>query len=191
MRAVRPLRYFTTRNPQRFSESTPECRRTIVQFLCFVAHDYAREVDGLQGIPRLGVPSPILPVEEDPCAYRLDECDLHRTPVGGTCDLRGLVMWGECSRITLGRSQNRNKLTTGKGLVGDLISPSVFAISHSAQSISAACSRSPSTKSSIFLLTLTRVASVVKSSIHTDASWLTYRLLISSYLRFLLVCSRL
>ena len=151
-------------------QSTTEFRRTIVHFLCFVTHDYAREVNGLQDITKLGVSGPILPVEEDPCAYRLDERDLHRVPVGGTRDLRGLVMWGECSRTTPGRRQIWNGLTAGEVCRGDLISPSVFAISHSAQSISVACSRSPSTKSSIFLLTLTRVASVVESSIHMDAS---------------------
>jgi hypothetical protein len=128
------------------------------------------------------VSGPILPVEEDPCACRLDERDLHRVPVGGTRDLLGLVMWGECSRTTPSRRQIWSGLTAGEVFKGDLISPSVFAISHSAQSISVACSRSPSTKLSIFLLTLTRVASVVESSIHMDASWLANRHLISSYL---------
>jgi len=79
-------------------------------------------------------------------------------------------------------SQNRNELTAGQVLEGAVISPSLFAISHNAERISVAWSRSPSTKLSILLLMLARVTFVVESSIQTYASWLTYRLLISSYL---------
>ena len=92
IRAFRSLRYFTTRDSQCFSRSVIGFRRTVVQLLHLVTHDYAREVNGLQGIPRLGVSGPILPIEEGPCAHRFYERNLHRGPVGGTRDLLGLVM---------------------------------------------------------------------------------------------------
>jgi len=72
-------------------------------------------------------------------------------------------------------------------LEGASISPSLFTTSHKAESTSVACSRSPSAKLSVFLSKLTRVASVVESSIQKYASLWTYRHLISSYLRLLLV----
>jgi len=69
------------------------------------------------------------------------------------------------------------------GVLDDtLISPSLFTISHNAESTSVACSRSPPTKLSIFASTLIRVLSVVESSIQRDASLLMYILLNSSYL---------
>jgi hypothetical protein len=85
--------------------------------------------------------------------------------------------------MTPRRNKNRNGLTAGEAFEGAVMSSSLFTISHNAESVSVTCSRSPSKKSSIFLSTPVRVASVVERSIHTDASWLAYRLLISSYLR--------
>ena len=118
MRASRPLRCFTTGNAQCFGGSVIELRRTVAQLLHLVAHDYAREVNGLQDISRPGVSSPILSVEEDPRAHRLDECDLHRSPVGRTRNLDGLVMRVEYLYITPERRQNRNGLTAGEAFEG-------------------------------------------------------------------------
>jgi len=78
--------------------------------------------------------------------------------------------------------KNRNELTAGEVFEGAAISPVLFAISSNAETASAACSRSPLAKLSIFLSTLERVASVVESSIQTYASCSMYRFLISSYL---------
>ena len=64
-----------------------------------------------------------------------------------------------------------------------MASPSLFTISHNAESISVACSKPSSTKSSIFFSTLARVVSVVESSTHMWASCSMYRFLISSCLR--------
>ena len=95
----------------------------------------------------------------------------------------GVGIRSKHSRITRARRQNWNGLTAGGVFAGALISRSSYATSHNAESISVACSRSPSTKLSIFLSTLVRVVSVVESSTHTNASWSMYGPLISSYLR--------
>ena len=73
-------------------------RRTAVQFLCLVAHDYAREVDGFEGISGLRVSGPILPIEEDTTANRLDERDFHRVPMGGAEDRWELIGQSKHSR---------------------------------------------------------------------------------------------
>jgi len=83
--------------------------------------------------------------------------------------------------MVLGR-RSGSRLTAGEVFEGTVTSPSLLAISHNAEKMSVACSRSPSTKSSTFLSTLARVTSVVESSIQADASWFMYKLLISSYL---------
>ena len=125
---------------------------------------------------------PILPVKKDTFANGLDECDVHRGPMGGAFDFCGLIMRDKGPRTTPGRRQNRLGLTVDGVFEGALISPSLFIISHNAESISAPCSRFPSTNLSIFLSILARVASVVESSIQTEASWSMYRPLISLYL---------
>ena len=71
------------------------------------------------------------------------------------------------------------------------MSSSLLAMSHNAESISIAWSSSPSTKLQTFVSTLTRVASVVESSIHMNASRSAYKSLISSYLGLLLAYSKL
>ena len=74
------------------------------------------------------------------------------------------------------------KLTDDFVLEGDVVSPSFFAISNNARTISVACSGASFAKMSICLPTLARVASVVESSIQVNASCSIYKFRISSYL---------
>lgn len=124
---------------------------------------------------------PIHPVKEDAFANGLGERDFHRGPVGGARDPCGLVMRSERSLAMPGREKNRIGLTEGDAFEGALILPPLFKISHNAESTSVPSSRSPSKKLSIFL---SRLISVAEPSVQTNASWLMYRVLISSYLRF-------
>ena len=127
--------------------------------------------------------SPILPVKEDPSADRIDERDLHSGPVNRARDLYGLIMSSIMSiPAQHGGKKDRNGLTAGEVFGGALISSSLFTILHNMESISVACSSSPSAKLSIFLSKLAQVVSVVELFIQTDVSWSLYRLLISSYL---------
>ena len=105
--------------------------------------------------------------------------------MGGALGLCGLIVLDEYSHIGRGRKPTRNRLTEDEVLEGDLTSPSLFTVFHNAETVSAACSRLPSTKALIFISILVRVASV-ESSTQIYASCSTYRLLISSYLHHLI-----
>ena len=63
IRTFRPLMYLTTRNAQRLEKTVTESRRTVIQLLHLVTHDYSGKVDGFQGISALRASSPILPIE--------------------------------------------------------------------------------------------------------------------------------
>jgi len=68
VRVFRSLRRLATRDNQQPRTSKPEFRRTAVQLLHLVSHDYTRKVYGPQDIPGLRVPSPVLPVKKDSLA---------------------------------------------------------------------------------------------------------------------------
>ena len=98
----------------------------------------------------------------------------------GAHNLSGLIIQGEHSLRKM-RKTNENGLTLAEAAEGAPTFPSLLAVFHSAEIVSVACSRSPSTKLSIFLSTLARVASV-ESVTQAWASCSTYRFLISAYL---------
>ena len=75
-----------------------------------------------------------------------------------------------------------NELTPGEGFGEAVALESLLAISHKADSISVAYSRSPSAKLPICSPTLARVASVIVPSLHMNASRSAYKSAISLYL---------
>ena len=94
-------------------------------------------MNGLEGIPGgLGVSSPVLPVKENALADRLDERDLHGSPLGSAGGLHGLVLRSKLFGISPGRGKHQSGLTAGGVLKGALISPSLFTISHNVERIS-------------------------------------------------------
>ena len=80
--------------------------------------------------------------------------------MGGALDLRGLIVQNKHRSKAQSGVGIRNGLTAGEELEGAVIFPSLFAISSNAKTASAACSRFPLTKLSIFFSTLLRIASV-------------------------------
>lgn len=68
LRNVLPLRTLST-----LAIQINEFLRTLVQLLSLIVHDQTREVNRLERIRNLGVPSPILPVKKDAAADRPDE----------------------------------------------------------------------------------------------------------------------
>lgn len=103
------------RDTQCFEITKNTSRRTHPHVLCFIIHDRARKVNGLQHTSRGRVSGPILPVKKNARTNRFDECNFHRVPVGRILDLCSLIRLSEhsCVERKPGTDSQRTRCSKG------------------------------------------------------------------------------